>query len=104
MRKTRFMSVLFLVMSAAFFFVSEFRQGLSTSIAVRFSPQAEEWVEEVGHLPERTLARLAAQAEDGQDAETLAFVALYHPDSEEKVRLAEQAVEWEPELAWIFAA
>ena len=104
MRKTRFMSVLFLVMAAAFFFVREFRQGLTTSIAVGFSPQEEEWVEKAGHLPERTLARLAAQAEAGQDAETLAFVAHYHPERTEKIRLAEQAVKWEPELTWIFTS
>ena len=104
MRKTRFMTVLFLVLAASFFFVEEFRQGLSTSISVGFSPQDDQWVESVAHLPERTLERLASQAETDSDAETLAFVALYGSNAEEKTRLAERAVEFDNELTWIFAA
>ncbi len=103
MRKTRFMTVLFLVLALAFFFVREFRQGLSTSIAVRFSPQSEEWIEDAGHFSDRTLARLVAAGEEENDAETLAFTALYASEGEEKVRLAERAVELDSEVTWVFA-
>lgn len=103
MRKTRFMSVLFLVLALAFFFVREFRQGLSTSIIVGFNPQEESWVEEAGHFSASTLAGLAERAEREEDARTLAFVAMYSPEAEEKIRLAERAVLLDPELQWILA-
>ena len=62
------MSVLFLVLALAFFFVREFRQGLSTSLTVGFNPQEESWVEEAGHFSASTLAGLAERAERAERA------------------------------------
>jgi hypothetical protein len=52
----------------------------------------------------RTLANLAAKAENNKDARTLAFVALTTPEAQEGTRLAEKAVALDPNLFWIYAS
>lgn len=93
MRKTRFMSLFFLVLGLAFFFVSEFRQALQVPAVRR---QLEMGVFKVGP------AALVRDAEQEGDARTLAFVALNSPDQEERARLAGQAVSLDPSLTWIY--
>ncbi len=100
MRKTRFMSVLFLVLSAAFFFVPQFRQafGLPLMIMAFESSGGAKYA----LFPNSQLQQWARGAEAKRDARALAFVALRLPDAVERARLAELAVSMEPKLAWVY--
>jgi hypothetical protein len=49
------------------------------------------------------LQSIVKKAEEGRDAEALAFVAFRHPDSSESVRLADEAVRLDPNLVWVYA-
>ncbi len=103
MRKTRFMTMLFLVWSIAFFFVPEFRQGLEAPIlAVSISVGSTDLLRDAGTVPRRALDEFARTAEQQGDARTLAFVALRHPNAQEVARLAERAVALDPQLTWIY--
>lgn len=102
MRKTRFMSLLFLVWSVAFFFVPEFRQGLRGMAFVRRLVGNFQYFEATAGISVGTLQRLAQTAEQHRDAQTVAFVALHSPVEQDRVRLAEQAVALDPQLTWIF--
>jgi hypothetical protein len=46
---------------------------------------------------------LAHKVEQNRDAEGLAFVAIRHPNPSESVRLAEEAVQLDPSLTWVYA-
>ncbi len=103
MRKTRFMSLLFLVWSIAFFFVADFRQALQGSLTrlalfVKYGP----FVLAVAPLPRKILEREARTAEQQHDGRTLAMVAIHSPDSRERARLATDAVSIDPSLSWVF--
>jgi hypothetical protein len=101
MRKTRFMSVLFLVLSAAFFFVPAFRQAFSLPLlmwAFESGGRAKQLVE--GSVSD--MQQLARDAEAQRNARTLAFAALRVPDAKEKSRLADLAVSIDPKLGWIY--
>jgi len=103
MRKTRFMTLLFLVWSVAFFFVPEFRQGLYESVLGWSTTDAYKWLMRAGRLPEKTLEEAARKAEQQRDARTLAFVAQHPPGSgEEGFRLAKEAVAIDPQYTWIY--
>jgi hypothetical protein len=103
MRKTRFMTMLFLVWSIAFFFVPEFRQGLQTPIlALSISVGSPDLLRNAGTLPLKTLEDFARTAEQQGDPQTLAFVALRHPSPQEAARLAERAIALDPQLTWIY--
>jgi len=102
MRKTRFMSMLFLVWSIAFFFVPEFRQGLQVPILALPQPSEEGgWLVKAGTIPAKTIAQAAGRAEQQRDARTLAFAALHAPRVQEGLRWADQAIAIDPSLTWV---
>jgi hypothetical protein len=49
------------------------------------------------------LQSIVKKAEQGHDAEALAFVAIRHPQSSEGARLADEAVRLDPKLIWVYA-
>jgi len=49
------------------------------------------------------LQSIVKKAEQGHDAEALAFVAFRHPQSSEGARLADEAVRLDPNLIWVYA-
>ncbi len=75
MRKTRFMSLLFLIWSIAFFFVPEFRQAFQALILGESMMGATKF----GELPEGKIRALAQAAEQRREAGTLAFAAMHAP-------------------------
>ena len=100
MRRTRFMSALFLAWAISFFFVQEFRDGLQLVFAgdfsswqrleraIAFSPQQEQlWLR---------------QAEQQRDARTFAFLALHSQEPAAVPARAEQATALDPQLNWIY--
>jgi hypothetical protein len=102
MRQTRFMSMLFLVWSIAFFFVPEFRQGLQVPFFALNPAGDSGWLRHAGTIPAKRLAEAAQGAEQQRDAQTLAFAALHAPTVQESVRLADEAVAIDPSLTWVF--
>jgi hypothetical protein len=103
MRKTRFMSMLFLVWSIAFFFVPEFRQGLQVPIfALPQSSEEGGWLVKAGTIPAGKIAEAAGRAEQQRDARTLAFAALHAPRVQEGLRWADQAIAIDPSLTWVY--
>ncbi len=104
MRRTRFMSQLFLVLSLAFFFVEDFRWGVWGPIALTMSRQGgrlERWTS----LSSAEVREWAQEAEAKGDAGTLAFAAYRlrdKADREDAVRFAEQAVARDPRLTWVY--
>jgi hypothetical protein len=121
MRRTRFMSWSFLVLSLAFFAVRNFRYALEAPLAnswweSQFSMEVllsggprHSRLENLYTLkryasPEKLLA-LADEAARNGDNDFVAFVALNLPDRlarTEGVRLADQAVHADRKLTWIF--
>ncbi|HEV8384177.1 MAG TPA: hypothetical protein VGQ11_04835 [Candidatus Acidoferrales bacterium] len=100
MRRTRFMSVLFLMLSAAFFFVPQFRQAFSLPFVMQ--TYASGRVSRLATIPVADLQLWARDAESQRDARTLAFAALHLPDPKERTRLADLAVSLDPKLGWIY--
>lgn len=98
MHKTRFMSLLFLVWSVAFFFVPDFRESLQ----VPFIAWRWQGLMRLGALTRGTLQTIAREGEQQRDARALAFAALHTPTAEESARLADQAVALDPQLTWIY--
>lgn len=100
MRKTRFMSVLFLVLSAAFFFVPQFRQAFSLPIMMMALESSSG--SKYALFPNSQLQQWAREGEAQRDARALAFVALRLPDAAERARLADLAVSMDPKLGWVY--
>ncbi len=103
MRKTRYMSLLFLVLSFCFFLVPEFQQGLGPNVRMWFYSNPDEWLTDIATIPPARLQEIARQAEEEKDAQSLAFVAVSTENREEGRRLADAAVEIDRELTWIYA-
>jgi hypothetical protein len=99
MRRTRFMSLLFLVWAIAFFFIPDFRQSFRAPF---ISTANQPWFVVGGPLPDKLLEQTAKRAEQGRDGRTLAFVALRYPVSAEGARLADEAVALDPQYTWIY--
>lgn len=99
MRRTRFMSVLFLVLSASYLAMPQFRQALELPLAMsklssdQFEPPLAKY-----------LPAWKADAESRHDARMLAFVALYTSDLKEAARLADLAGAADPKLGWVYYA
>jgi len=53
--------------------------------------------------PDLELDALVKKAEQNQDAEALAFVAVRYPNATERTRLANEAVQLDPNLTWLYA-
>jgi len=99
MRRTRFMSLLFLVWAIAFFFLPDFRQSFRAPF-ISIAPQA--WLGMKAPLPDKALEQTAKRAEQDRDARTLAFAALRYPIGAEGARLADEVVAWDPQYTWIY--
>ena len=101
MRRTRFISLLFLVLSLAFFGLREFRQGLIAPLAGMVDVGG---LGMAGRISIAELNDLAHQAEERGDGQSLAFAALHLPIHDDaKIRkLADLAVERDPSLIWIY--
>jgi len=99
MRRTRFMSLLFLVWAIAFFFIPDFRQSFRAPL---ISASNQAGVVIGGPLPEAMLEQTAKLAEQGRDARTLAFVALRYPVGAEGAHLADEAVALDSQFTWIY--
>ncbi len=101
MRKTRFMSLLFLVWSMAFFFVADFRQGLQGPV-MSLGLMGYSRFARGGTLPRKVLEQAARTAGQQRDARTLAMVAIHSPQSRERSRFAQEAVALDPALSWVY--
>ncbi len=99
MRQTRFMTLLFMLWSLAFFFVPDFRQGLQMGI---LAAEDWKWLFRAGTLGPSVLEPSATFGEQQRDAKTLAFVALHSSNEKDSFRLAAQAVAIDPQLTWIY--
>jgi hypothetical protein len=98
MRKTRFMSLLFLVWSIAFFFVPDFRQGLQVPIFALGMNGDEHWLERAGTIPADKLREATTRT---PDAQTFAFAALHAPTMKEALDWGSRAVAMDTDLTWI---
>ncbi|MGH9669457.1 MAG: hypothetical protein ACRD3A_05020 [Terriglobales bacterium] len=95
MPKMRIMSWVLFTLSLAFFFVQDFRWALRITY-VEWKNSAEAF-----DVPRVELQALAERARQSRDAQSLAFVALHAPQSED-VALADQAVALDPSLTWTY--
>jgi hypothetical protein len=118
MRRTRFMSWFFLVLSLGFFFVRDFRHALETPLADYW------WAHQINTLDRpakpslltrlytlrryvsaEELRALAEEAATRGDNKFVAFAALNLPAEDaraDKMRLADKAVEADRALTWIY--
>ena len=102
MRKTRVMTMFYLVLSLSFFLVPEFRQGLQTPLYQFFERDPWHGLMRAGRLDAAALTEAARTAEQKRDARTLAFVALHAGDMQERIRSAGQAVAIDPKFTWVY--
>lgn len=99
MRRTRFVSLVFLALSLAFFCVQEFRWALEYLVVEYKLANLSSYA--VFLAPEKVRA-LAERAQQSGDAQALAYAAMHSENREESFRLAEQAVAKDPQLTWIY--
>jgi hypothetical protein len=89
------------VASLLFFLVPVFRQAFHVSLAQWHDVfHAEHRLGSPDQDPE--LDALAKKAEQNQDAEALAFVAVRYPDAIQRARFADEAVHLDPDLTWLY--
>lgn len=102
MRVTRFMTFLFLFLSASFFLAPEFRQGLSAPVfAGAFAGGQWNWLMRAGRIPASRVDSLARQAEERHDARLLAFASLHQEDLRRRFQLAERAAGIDASFTWV---
>jgi hypothetical protein len=89
------------VTSLLFFLVPMFRQGFQVSLTQWRDLANFTRFEE--RRPSRKLEAIARFAEQNHDAEGLAFVAMRHPKESESARLADEAVQLDSKLTWVYA-
>lgn len=99
MRRTRFMSLVFLALSLAFFCVQEFRWALEYLVVEYKLGRLTSYA---AFLPPEKVRALAERAQQGGDAQALAYAALHTENREESLRWADQAVAKDPQLTWIY--
>jgi hypothetical protein len=97
MRRTRFMSVLFLVLAASYFAMPQFRQAIETPWLMRRIENGD-----FDSLRISQAQQWKADAESHHDAHLLAFIALSTDDMREATRLADLAVAADPKYAWVY--
>ena len=107
MRRTRFMTLFFLALSAAFFFVQEFRWGLCSQSLLFLEGGEGSPARRLGQMclvSEEEFSALGQTAEQSGDAAALAFAALHPgPAGEEKrPRWADLAVAKDPQYTWVY--
>ncbi|MFQ5816607.1 MAG: hypothetical protein ACE5H2_01450 [Terriglobia bacterium] len=100
MRRTRFVNMLFLVLSLVFFFVQDFRWALQVPL---LDPDLK-YVERFGRLTPARVHALGQAAQERGDAQALAFVALHLPteNRDEIFRFTQQAVARDATLTWLY--
>lgn len=98
MRRTRFMSLFFLVLAAAFFCLPYFRQAFELPLAEILLRQGTRF----GEIDRADYERWTREAEAAKDPAALAFVALHHPDDGERSRLAAAATAADPRYTWVY--
>ena len=106
MSKTRFTTLLFLVLSASFLFLPPFRQALE-ALPASWGARGDEdwyatWLERRGELRTEVLQGWVRTAEQRRDSRTLAFAALHLQSQEKSKRLADEAVALDPQLSWVY--
>jgi len=79
--------------SVLFVLAPTFRQGLKMAAGSWY--HSESWWSGVLH-------GLGKEAEAKHDAEALAFVAMRIPKGQQRDKFADEAVEWDPRLTWIY--
>src|SRR6266566_579507 len=103
MRKTTLAAIVACTVASLLFFLAPvFRQAFHVSLA--------QW-HDVLHIrrtldyqeSDPELEDLARKAEQNHDAEGLAFAAIRYWDESESTRLADEAVQLDPKLSWIYA-
>jgi hypothetical protein len=99
MRKTTLAVIASCVVASLLFFLAPtFRQAFGVSLLQwEALLHAGEYGREV-----RELQKIQRRAEQNQDAEGLAFVAVRHWNASESGRLADEAVRLDPKLVWIY--
>jgi hypothetical protein len=100
MRKTA-VRVMIACAAASFLFLlaPAFRQGFAVSQMQWHAMTAHSWPRPIS----TALKTLAQQAEKTHDADAMAFVALRAPNESESTKLADEAVQLDPKLVWIYA-
>jgi len=101
MRRTRFMSLFFLVLATAFFLVAEFRQALKATPVI-LALESGSWSLARVEIPPARLEALAREAESQKDARKLAFAALHARGHDVRARYAGLAVALDPAFTWIY--
>jgi len=99
MRKTRFMSLLFLVWSISFFFLPDFRQALQVPSLMLNRGDEVLWLWHAGRIPAE---KLREATKHKPDARTFAFAALHAPTTQEAWQWADQAVTLDPDFTWVY--
>lgn len=89
------------VASLLFFLAPVFRQGFRASLAQWRDLANFRDFEDRRPSPE--LEAVARLAEQNHDSEGLAFVAMRHPKESESARLADEAVQLDSQLTWVYA-
>jgi hypothetical protein len=102
MRKTTVVAISACAVASLLFFLAPvYRQAFQASLA--------QWhdLANFTHFEDRRLSpeleAVARLAEQNHDAEGLAFVAMRHPKESESARLADEAIQLDSKLAWIYA-
>jgi hypothetical protein len=104
MRRTRFMSLVFLMLSAAFFFVSDFRQGLMSTPTMYGLLKGHLWMAGAIEIPQARLNEMIQTARQQHDARTLAFAAMHgNEGAGERMKLAAEATAIDPQITWIYS-
>ncbi|HTK95453.1 MAG TPA: hypothetical protein VL382_07415 [Terriglobales bacterium] len=103
MRRTRYMSWLFLALSIGFFFMQDFRWALAlpmTQLRLERGP-----ISATQAIGPENIRKLADRARADGDADGLAFAALYWPgtDATEAMNLADAAVIKDPSKGWVYS-
>ncbi len=97
MRRTRFMSVLFLVLSASYFAMPQFRQAIYIPYLLRAIDKGDS-----AFLRLPGLMNFKASAEAQHDARMLAFLSLREPDLNQATRLADLACSADKQYGWVY--
>jgi hypothetical protein len=96
LRSPRFLTALFLIVCVTFLCFSEVRTSLASVIysnirtIANWDPQ--QW---------NSVRQLHKEAQTNRDPQLLAFLSLLAQEPEERMRLAEEAIEKDPSLTWI---
>src|SRR5690349_18184897 len=102
-RYTRIMTWIFLILSLSFFWIRDFRWGLQIPLSEMTTRNQLDVDSRVmpRTVSQSDLVDLGAKAQAGNDATSMASVALHLKDPSEAARYAELAAKQDPSLSWI---